>query len=65
MSNTTTVSFELVTAVGVVTDTFDTEGLARKRLQERKANLPGATIQRVTVTTVRESVYRPRLAVVA
>ncbi len=62
MITTTTVSFELVTAAGVTVDTFGDEALARRRLSERKANLPGATIQRVTVTKTRESIYRPRLA---
>ena len=58
-------SFELVTAAGICVDTFGDEQLARKRLAERKENLPGATIQKVTVMTYRELVYRPRLAVVA
>ncbi len=65
MIQTTTVSFELVTAVGRTVDTYGDEQLARKRLAERKEQLPGATIQKVTVVTYRESVYRPRLAVVA
>lgn len=57
------IQYELVTAVGRTVDTFNNEDLARKRLAERKANLPGATIQRVTTTVTRELVYRPRLAV--
>lgn len=60
---TTFTTFELVTATGTTVGTFDSEQLARQRLAERKANLPGATIQKVTVVTTRESVYRPRLAV--
>ena len=61
---TVEITYELVTAVGRTVDTFSHEDLARRRLAERKDQLPGATIQKVTIVKTREPVYRPRLAAV-
>lgn len=60
----TSVSYHLVSKVGVTVDTFSDEPLARKRLGQRKNELPGAEIIKVTTTVTRERVYKPRLAVV-
>lgn len=57
------VDYHLITPVGATVDTFDTEDLARKRLGERKANLPGAEVWEKTTTVTWRRVYRPRLAV--
>lgn len=56
------VNFHVITAVGATAFTAAHEDQARKWLSERKDRLPGATVERVTVTTTREVVYRPRTA---
>lgn len=58
-----TISYEVVTAVGAVVRTFGESDHAREWLTDRRHELPGAQVLRVTTSVVRERVYKPRLMV--
>lgn len=61
----THVNWEIVTAAGVTIRTFDQEDAARKWLFDRRAELPGAVVERVERSEVRTRVYAPRLRMAA
>jgi methylmalonyl-CoA mutase N-terminal domain/subunit len=60
-----TESWQVVTAAQIVVRTFGTEDHATDWLRIRKSELPGAYVEKQTVTTVRQRVYTPRLRVAA
>ena len=55
--------YRIVTAVGVAVRTFGEADHAISWLKERRHELRGAYVERVTTQVSRECVYRPRLAV--
>ena len=61
----TTISYEIVTAAGVTVRTFDSPDAARDWLFERRAELPGACVERVETQVKRTRVYAPRLRMAA
>lgn len=61
----TQIDYEIVSAAGVTIRTFDAEDIARQWLFERRAELPGAVVERVERSVVRTRVYAPRLRMAA
>ena len=54
------VTYEIVTARGVMTMTFDTASAAREFCLKMKSVVPGLTVDEVTTTVERRAIYRPR-----
>lgn len=59
------IDYEVRTAANVLVRTFDREDVACKWLRERRAELPGARVERVEYSVVRTKVYAPRMRLAA
>lgn len=53
--------FQILSAVGAVIATFDSQPLALKWAKANRETYPGMTVEIVTTTTRREVIYRPRV----